>query len=99
MKAKEMFEALGYLPPKRKLFSERNNHIIAYFNIKEEKETKTVKRVFFHIEKKKYTSSGFIKNYEDILNIKECEFIHYHDCSIKLHQAITQQMIELGWLK
>jgi len=98
MNAQEMFEKLGYNRPEKPVFSERYGHVISFIKIDESETEKVVDRVIFHIIKRKYSRSGFIKNYEDLLDIKECPFNHYLDNSIELHQAIHQQMKELGWV-
>jgi len=98
MNAQEMFEELGYLPPERKLFSERNGHVIPYFKMEDKEKKKGIDRIMFHTIKKTYTRSGFTRNYEDELKLDECPFNHFLENDIKLHQAITQQMIELGWI-
>ena len=95
MKAQDMFKKLGYEQNRPLLFSERNFHLISWklYGITDDyRKTETIKRITFDICKEEWS----------IFNIctKELGADKYNDITISLkeHQAIHQQMKELGWL-
>jgi hypothetical protein len=89
MKAKEMFEALGYYftEDKDKLYEKAEYNQVGLFGyLKDNKFGKEDGVVFF--DDKKYTYEEYEKSY-----------VVGSSINFKLHQAIHQQMKELGWIK
>ena len=95
MNAQDMFKELGYFPPKIKLFSFRNGHVIPYFRITIKGGVERIERIHFFVKEKDYSMNSFTR----LINNKRIYSNKFYDkTSLKLHQAIHQQMIELGWL-
>ena len=85
MKAKEMFEALGY----RKANSGNDNWLIRYCKLFRDEDKEEVNYVIsFWGETKTYDTTEMKDNFNWGLDISK-----------ELHEAITQQMKELGWLE